>query len=121
VSEVAGSPSRARTGTPLPARDFKSVPSTHSAATEPKKAAACAPESADEHAGSPENKAGEPRNTEHDPVELALAKAIEGATAAARWDVVSQLATELEIRRRAREESVVSLAAARKRRNGGTP
>jgi hypothetical protein len=37
-----------------------------------------------------------------DPVEEALARAIEGATAAQRWDVVTQLATELAARRTSR-------------------
>jgi hypothetical protein len=36
---------------------------------------------------------------EEDPVEAALAKVLEGAAAAGRWDVVSQLARELEARR----------------------
>jgi hypothetical protein len=42
-------------------------------------------------------------------VEAALAKAIEGATAAGRWEVVSQLARELEARRLARMANVVTL------------
>ena len=37
-----------------------------------------------------------------DPVEVALAKALEGATAEKRWDVVAQLGRELEARRVAR-------------------
>jgi hypothetical protein len=36
---------------------------------------------------------------EPDAVTMALAKALEGATAAGRWDVVAQLARELEARR----------------------
>src|SRR5580658_6109817 len=44
-------------------------------------------------------------------LEDALARAIEGAVAAARWDVVSQLARELEARRLARTGDVVTLAA----------
>lgn len=51
----------------------------------------------------------------NDAVELALAEAIRGATAAGQWAVVAQLAGELEARRRARE-SVVDLGEARKRR-----
>lgn len=39
-----------------------------------------------------------------DPVEGALAHALTGATAAGRWEVVSQLATELQARREAREK-----------------
>jgi hypothetical protein len=42
-------------------------------------------------------------------VEAAVAKALEGATAAGRWDVVSQLARELEARRLARMGNVVAL------------
>jgi hypothetical protein len=48
------------------------------------------------------------RSTEGD-VEVALAKALEGATAAGRWDVVAQLAKELEARRLAREPNVVAM------------
>jgi hypothetical protein len=44
-------------------------------------------------------------------VEIALAKALEGATAAGRWDVVSQVARELEARRLARAGNVVALSA----------
>ncbi len=50
-----------------------------------------------------------------DAVEVALARAIEGATAAREWAVVAQLAGELEARRRARAE-VASLIDARARR-----
>ena len=42
-------------------------------------------------------------------VEEALAKALERATAAGRWEVVSQLARELEARRLARMGNVVAL------------
>jgi hypothetical protein len=52
-----------------------------------------------------------PATAEADAVEAALAKALEGATAAGRWDVVSQLAGELEARRLARMGNVVSLDA----------
>jgi hypothetical protein len=45
-----------------------------------------------------------------DTVESALAKAIEAASAAGRWDVVSQLARELEARRLASAPNVVPLA-----------
>jgi hypothetical protein len=44
-------------------------------------------------------------------VDAALAKALEGATAAGRWDVVSQLARELEARRLAGMRNVVTLSA----------
>jgi hypothetical protein len=53
-----------------------------------------------------------------DPVEAALAKALEGATAAGEWSTVAQLARELEERRKARAE-VVDLATVRARKNGG--
>jgi hypothetical protein len=43
-----------------------------------------------------------------DPVEIALAKALGDAAAAGRFDVVAQLASELEARRRARTANVVS-------------
>jgi hypothetical protein len=52
-----------------------------------------------------------------DAIEDALAKALEGATAAGRWDVVAQLAKELEARRLARV-GVSNLADARARREG---
>lgn len=57
--------------------------------------------------------------TESDPVEAALAVALEGATKAGEWSTVAQLARELEARRQARS-AVVDLGAERnKRRNGG--
>jgi hypothetical protein len=52
-----------------------------------------------------------------DAVEAALAKALEGATVAGRWDVVAQLAKELEARRLARVR-VPSLADERAKRSG---
>jgi hypothetical protein len=51
-----------------------------------------------------------------DAVDVALAKALEAATGDGRWDVVSQLARELEARRLARGNGVVDLAAERRRR-----
>jgi hypothetical protein len=53
-----------------------------------------------------------------DAIENALAKAIEGATAAGRFDVVAQLAKELEARRLARAGNVVVLPARRGREGG---
>jgi hypothetical protein len=50
-----------------------------------------------------------------DVVEAALAKALEGATRAERWDVVAQLASELQARRMAREKNVVPLAPRQRR------
>jgi len=70
---------------------------------------------------SPETAPDEPpsRQTIGDPVELALARALEGATAAREWSTVAQLARELEARRLARAE-IVDLGAARRRREGGS-
>lgn len=53
--------------------------------------------------------------SEHDAVESALAKAIEGATSAGRWDIVAQLARELEARRVTRMGNVVALTKTRLR------
>ena len=53
-----------------------------------------------------------------DAVETALADALAKATASERWDVVGQLARELEARRLARADNVITLASAR-RRDGG--
>jgi hypothetical protein len=52
-----------------------------------------------------------------DAVEAALAAAMSAATAAGRFDVVAQLARELEARRCARAGNVVRLEASR--RKGG--
>jgi hypothetical protein len=48
-------------------------------------------------------------------VETALARALEAAAAAGRFDVVAQLARELEARRLARSSNVVSLDRSRRR------
>jgi hypothetical protein len=53
-----------------------------------------------------------------DPVEAALAKAIEGATDAKEWATVARLAEELEARRLARAK-VVDLEARRRERRQG--
>ncbi len=54
-----------------------------------------------------------------DPVEIALANAVTGATAAGQWEVVAQLARELEARRLARQApEVVSIELARAKRGG---
>jgi hypothetical protein len=50
-----------------------------------------------------------------DPVEAAVAKAIADAATAGRFDVVAQLARELEARRLARAGNVVLLDAGRRR------
>jgi len=83
---------------------------------------ACTPGITGEHGGPPETGEGGQPTTEHDPVERALAEAIRGATAAARWDVVVQLARELQARREARDApEVFRLSGARAKRNGGRP
>jgi hypothetical protein len=48
-----------------------------------------------------------------DPVEAALAKALSDASSAGAWDVVAQLARELEARRTARAGNVVDLGSRR--------
>jgi len=53
-----------------------------------------------------------------DAIESALAKAIEGATVAGKFDVVAELCRELEARRLTRAGNVVRLDA---RRKGGAP
>jgi hypothetical protein len=55
-----------------------------------------------------------------DAVEIVLAKALGEAAAAGRFDVVTQLATELEARRRGRAGNIVSLEAARRRKSRKT-
>lgn len=62
---------------------------------------------------------GEPGRNEAlrvDPIEVALADAITAASEAGRWDVVAQLARELEARRTARF-GVVDLTKERERRS----
>ncbi len=51
-----------------------------------------------------------------DVVEEALAEALRGATLAGRWDVVGQLARELEARRQTQSANVVHLSAERVKR-----
>ncbi len=54
-----------------------------------------------------------------DPVEAALAKALTDASTAGRFDVVAQLAKELEARRLARLSNVVTLDQAARRKGDG--
>ena len=54
-----------------------------------------------------------------DVVEAALAKALEGASVAGRWDVVAKLAEELHARRLARESNVLTFDPRRAKR--GSP
>lgn len=53
-----------------------------------------------------------PPGTAPDPVEVALASAIEEAAKAGKWEIVAQLARALELRRRA-AAGVVELASVR--------
>ena len=57
---------------------------------------------------------GQPRGNE-DAIEIALANALTEAAAAGRFDVVGQLAKELESRRLARASNVVALDAQQRR------
>ncbi len=57
----------------------------------------------------------QPRSNDLDPIEAALADALSKAAAVGRFDVVAQLARELEARRLAREPNVVALARTPKR------
>jgi len=57
------------------------------------------------------------RGGPEDQVELELARALGKAAAAARFDVVAQLAKELEARRLARLTNVLTLDASRRRRD----
>jgi hypothetical protein len=50
-----------------------------------------------------------------DTVEAALARALDAAAAAGRFDVVAQLAKELEARRLAREPNIVKLPVSQRR------
>ena len=52
-----------------------------------------------------------------DSVEAALARALDAAAKAGRFDVVTQLARELEARRLAREPNVLSISAPRRPSN----
>ena len=67
-------------------------------------------------APEPVSAANGPADAGLDPVESALAVAVLEATKAARWDVVGQLAKELEARRLARLSNVIPLG-----RKRGTP
>jgi integrase len=79
------------------------------------------PPDSDAGASSPRDETERPKpdvTSAVDAVETALADALTKATTAERWDVVAQLARELEARRLARSANVVVLAAER-RRDGG--
>ena len=69
-----------------------------------------------ERVDSPAPAPVEPAPAAVDPVEVALADALTKAAAAGRFDVVAQLAGELEARRKARTANVVDLAAEAARR-----
>ncbi len=55
-------------------------------------------------------------NSTLDAIELALSEALREATQAQRWDVVSQLASELTARRLAKSSNVVSIKGAPRRK-----
>jgi hypothetical protein len=57
-----------------------------------------------------------PATADADPIEAALAKALEGATAAGRWDAGAQLARELEARRLEGHPNVVAIQPRRARK-----
>jgi len=63
-----------------------------------------------------ERTAGGPSRGDADSVEVALATALDRASAAGEWGAVAQLARELEARRLAAKASVVDLGAERKKR-----
>lgn len=69
---------------------------------------------------APKSATGQPRDNEGgnpiDPLEAALAAALDGATRAGEWGVVAQLARELEARRQGRAANVVPLRPERSRR-----
>lgn len=57
-----------------------------------------------------------PASGPEDPVEGALARALDAAASGGRFDVVAQLARELEARRLARSGNVVAFAEGRRKR-----
>ena len=86
---------------------------------EPKTAPSSASSTTSQHAG-PAGFVGMGQPVQGDPVELALAAALEAATRSERWDVVLAVTAELRERRLARvAPEVQSLEAARKRRDEG--
>jgi hypothetical protein len=68
-----------------------------------------------QHGDASKSASGQGVASGDNPVEEALVKAIGEASAAGRWDVVAQLARELEARRSARAD-VIDLAARRRLR-----
>jgi len=92
-------PSRTRTGTPLRAEDFKSEQASENSAS-----------SRNDDPGSHEIAPDRPSTGQSlgnpavpgDPVEHAIAEALNRASEAGQWTVVEVLARELEARRRAR-------------------
>jgi hypothetical protein len=80
------------------------------------------PDDTNEHGVPPSDAKVGQSSAPVDAVEAALASALTAASAAGQWQVVAQLASELEARRRSRQApEVVSIAAARAKRNGGQP
>jgi hypothetical protein len=71
-----------------------------------------------ESMGEPDSPPSCPLVSQHDPVELALATALDRASAAGQWTAVEVLARELEARRKSRT-GVVQLDAERRKRESG--
>ena len=74
------------------------------------------PTSPDRSRSTPDAEAIGPTNGPMGPVEAALARALDAAAVAGRFDVVAQLAEELRARRLAAAGNVLELAADRRRR-----
>ena len=89
------------------------------AATDPSPVRSHEAAPADGHGShAPEALAATSPPVQGDPVEAALAVALDRASAAGEWGAVAQLARELEARRTAPVAPVVDLAKARGRRRG---
>ena len=107
----AGGPERDRTADLLTARRSNAGTGEETGAT--------GPNSSTDHPEAPGPVTEKPAPvTNGDPVEVALATALERASAAGAWDVVGTLAAELEARRKARTEAdnVVAIDRARRKR-----
>jgi hypothetical protein len=102
AADLGSAAARHRGSSPLPCTDSeKPTPSrSDETATEP----------------APQMPWGTDGALKMDSVDAALAKALDAAAVAGRFDVVSQLAKELEARRLARSPNVVTIASRRDRR-----
>jgi len=109
----AGGPFRTRTGTLFPTRDFK----WHRGRRDQVRGRHCAASRHEErHGDASAPPAVAELVSESDPVELAMATALERASAAGQWTAVEVLAREIEARRKARA-GVVQIEAGRRRRD----